>query len=372
MSERILVTGGAGFIGSHTVDALVRRGYDVRIFDNLHPQVHGPDRARPSWLNPHAEFVFGDVRDPAALQKAIQGIDFVIHDAALVGVGQSQYAIAEYNAINVQGTANLLDALANTPNKVRRLVVASSMSIYGEGRYLCAEHGAFDGALRPDAQLDARDWAMKCPVCGADAHPLPTAEGKKLGGASFYAETKRFQEELALLFGRIYKLPTVALRYFNAYGPRQSLANPYTGVAAIFLSRLKAGTSPLVYEDGNQSRDFTSVHDIVQAKIVALESAIQTGAYNVGTGRRTSVLDIAGTLGNLLNSDVAPTTVGRYRSGDIRDCYADISALSRYGYRPKVSLEEGLRELAAWAEDAPSADQVQVAHGELERRGLVR
>ncbi len=372
MIKNVLVTGGAGFIGSHTVDALIQRGYRVRILDNLCAQVHGADRQRPDYLNPQAEFVQGDVRDRATVQRCLEGIDAVIHDAAMVGVGQSQYQIAEYIDVNVGGTAVLLDVLANEKNQVRKLLVASSMSLYGEGAYSCSQHGRIEPQHRSNAQLARREWATTCPHCQRRLTPIGTDEGKRLSTTSIYAQSKKDQEEYALIFGRTYNIPTVALRYFNVYGPRQSLSNPYTGVAAIFSSRIKNNQSPLIYEDGHQRRDFINVRDIVAAKLLALEDPkLRDCALNVGTGRPTSILELAWALIELYGRDLQPQIVGKYRSGDIRDCYADISLLKAAGYRPSVSLSSGLAELAAWADQRAAEDGVEGAHAELLKHGLV-
>jgi dTDP-L-rhamnose 4-epimerase len=282
---RILVTGGAGFIGSHLVDALLAAGHGVRVLDALDPQVHGGLRERgewPSYLAKECEKVVGDVRDRDALRRALDGIEVLYHQASAVGVGQSMYEIERYVDANTRGTAVLLDVLANEPHTVRKLIVASSMSIYGEGAYRCPTHGAVYPQLRPESQLDARSWEMQCPLCGEAVAPLPTTEEKPLYPTSIYAITKRDQEEMCLVVGRAYGIPTVALRYFNVYGPRQALSNPYTGVAAIFSGRLLNDQPPLIYEDGQQSRDFTHVSDIVQANMLALErDEIAYGAYNV-------------------------------------------------------------------------------------------
>ncbi|HPJ73102.1 MAG TPA: SDR family NAD(P)-dependent oxidoreductase, partial [bacterium] len=256
---KILVTGGAGFIGSFIVDALVREGHRVRIFDNIEPQVH-PGGKAPDYLNPEAEFVRADVRDYEALARAVEDVEIVFHEAAMVGVGQSMYQISRYMEVNTLGTANLLDILVNRPNRVRKLIVPSSMSTYGEGAYRCAACGIVSPPLRTEEQMASGDWEVHCPVCGAVAVPVPTPETKLQEINSIYALAKKDQEEMVLNIGVTYRIPVVALRYFNVFGPRQSLSNPYTGVAAIFMSRLKNDHPPVVFEDGLQSRDFISVH----------------------------------------------------------------------------------------------------------------
>lgn len=371
---RILVTGGAGFIGSHIVDALIERGHEVVVYDNLDPQVHGADQRRPGYLNPAARLIVGDVRDRAALVQALAGVEVVYHEAAAVGVGQSMYDIVRYTEINTLGGAVLLDVLANEKHTVRRLIVASSMSIYGEGQYRCPTHGAVYPKLRPLRQLQARDWEMHCPQCGAIVTPEPTSEEKPLFPTSVYAITKRDHEEMFLSVGRAYDIPTVALRYFNVYGTRQALSNPYTGVAAIFSGRLLNGNAPLIYEDGLQARDFTHVSDIVQANMLVLENeAANYEVFNVGTGRALPIVEVANALTEHLGLDIKPEIVSKFREGDIRHCYADISkARTMLGYAPKVKFEDGMAVLVDWVRQQQAVDHVASAAQELERRGLTR
>jgi dTDP-L-rhamnose 4-epimerase len=376
MTERVLVTGGAGFIGSHLVDALLQAGHAVRVFDSLEPQVHGGLREQgrwPDYLARDCEKIVGDVRDRAALKKAIDGSDVIFHEAAAVGVGQSMYEVHRYMDINTLGTATLLDILANEKHGVRKLMVASSMSIYGEGAYHCPEHGKVHPRLRPSAQLAQKDWEMRCPECGTHASPIPTDEEKPLFSTSIYAISKKDQEEMCLCVGRAYGIPTVALRYFNVYGPRQALSNPYTGVAAIFSSRLLNNNSPLVYEDGLQSRDFIHVSDIVQANILAMTiEAADYDSFNIGTGRTTTVLDVAHVLAHALDKSIEPTIAHKFREGDIRHCVSDISKAQRMlGYRPCVKFEDGMQELAEWVGRQQAEDLVEKARQELEKRRLV-
>ena len=272
MSKNILITGGAGFVGSHLADALLARGHNVRLFDNLSPQVHGTES--PAYLSPEADLVRGDMNDTAALLDALSGVEVVFHLAAAVGVGQSMYQIAPYMRANTQGTATLLQSLLDHKVKVEKLVVASSMSVYGEGKYLCSECGTVAPPPRPPEQLAKKDWETRCPRCQAALTPVPTDESKPLQCTSIYALSKKDQEEMSLLFGRTYGVPVVALRFFNIYGPRQALSNPYTGVAAIFASRLLNHRAPSLFEDGKQMRDFVSVFDVVSACLRAMETEI--------------------------------------------------------------------------------------------------
>ena len=371
-ARRVLVTGGAGFVGSHLVDALVARGDRVRVFDNLDPQVHGPARRTPEWLSPRAELVVGDMRDAAAVRDALRGVDVVYHLAAAVGVGQSMYQVADYTAVNTLGTAHLLQSLVDDRGDVRKLVVASSMSIYGEGRYVRPDGGEPAAVLRGADQLRAHEWEPR-DVDGAVLAPVPTDEGKPLDPTSIYALTKADQEKMVLQIGAAYGIPSVALRFFNIYGPRQSLSNPYTGVAAIFSARLLNGQPPLIYEDGEQKRDFVSVHDIVQALLLAAEEEAAAGkAFNVGSGRAVSVREVADTLGGVLGTRVEPQVVGKYRVGDIRHCFADVSlAREVLGYEPRVTFEEGMRELVGWLQEQERPeDGVERHAAELAARGL--
>lgn len=372
--SHILVTGGAGFIGSHIVDALIARGHQVRVLDSLVEQVHGSHADRPAHLHQAAEFVRGDVREVEVMRRALQGIEVVYHEAAEVGVGQSMYDVTRYVGGNTYATAVLLEILANEPHTVQRLIVASSMSIYGEGAYRCPTHGRVHPFLRPEDQLARKDWEMRCPQCGQPADILGTPEDKPLFPTSIYAISKMDQELMCLSIGRAYNLPTVALRYFNVYGPRQALSNPYTGVAAIFSGRLLNGKPPVIFEDGLQSRDFVHVSDIVQANMLALDrdEAVYE-VFNVGTGRALSIYDVATALINELKATVQPEVVGGFRAGDIRHCVADISkARLRLGYEPQVKFEDGLTELVAWVKSQSSVDRVEQARSELAARGLIR
>jgi len=370
---KVLVTGGAGFIGSHLVDALLARGHAVRVLDSLDPQVHGPQQQRPAYLHSAAELQVGDVRDHAAVRRALDGVEGVFHEAAAVGVGQSMYEIERYVSVNTLGAAVLLEELVAKRAQLRRVVVASSMSIYGEGAYRDPDGALAFPRLRSNEQLEARRWDF-ADARGRPLAPAPTPESKPLVPTSVYAVTKRDHEELFLAVGEAYDIPTVALRYFNVYGTRQALSNPYTGVIAIFSSRLLNGRAPVLFEDGLQSRDFTHVSDIVAANLLAMErDAAVGGVYNVGTGRSTSVLEVAETLAREIGVKEAAEVVGRFRAGDIRHCYADVSAAARdLGFESKTSLETGMRELLAWLRTQSAEDRVDQARKELESRGLTR
>jgi dTDP-L-rhamnose 4-epimerase len=370
----ILVTGGAGFIGSHLVDSLVEKGHRVRILDSLVEQVHG-DAGAPEHLNKQAEFIQADVCDAAAVSRALDGMDVVYHEAAEVGVGQSMYEIVRYVKANDLGTAVLLEEMIKRPKQFRKLVVASSMSIYGEGAYRCDNcNETFHPFLRENEQLDAHEWEFKCEKCGSELKAVGTSEEKPLFPTSVYAVSKQDQEQYCLSVGRAYKIPTVAFRYFNVYGTRQALSNPYTGVCAIFSSRLMNDQSPVIFEDGGQTRDFVHVSDIVRANLLALETdAGDYQAMNIGTGRPISVREISQMLSKGLGKNIEPEIVGKYREGDIRHCVADISKARRLlGYEPTVKLEDGLLELLNWVKDQKPDDKVAAATAELTSKGLVR
>jgi len=350
--ERILVTGGAGFIGSHTVDLLIERGYHVIVIDNLEPQVHGKRKKPSDYFNRSATFIYGDVRDRELLKKVIHEVEAVIHLAAVVGVGQSMYQVERYVDVNTKGTATLLDVLVNEENDVKKLIVASSMSIYGEGKYYCEKCSTnVHPRIRSEEQLKKRQWNHLCPTCNFPLTPLPTDEDKPLMPTSVYAITKRHQEEMCLLIGKTYGIPTIALRYFNVYGSRQALSNPYTGCAAVFSNRILNNKPPYVFEDGNQVRDFVHVKDVAKANVSALEHTnANYMAINIGTGKATTIKKLAETLLKLYGrSNLLPYVSQEYRKGDVRHCYADIrKANSLLNYKPSVSLEEGLTELTIW------------------------
>jgi dTDP-L-rhamnose 4-epimerase len=366
---KTLVTGGAGFIGTHLVRELVARGDEVVVLDSLEEQVHGgcePD------LPDGVELIVGDVGDTASADRALDGVDRVVHLAAAVGVGQSMYEIARYTERNTMQTAMFLErVVARTPLPTR-LVVASSMSIYGEGEYECAEHGRMAPAPRPEEQLLARQWELVCPACGAKLTPMGTREDKALIPTSIYAITKRDHEELCLVTGAAYGIQTVALRFFNVYGPGQALSNPYTGVAAIFASRLLNEHAPIIFEDGEQSRDFIHVSDIVRGILLALESESAAGhAVNLGTGRPSTVAQIADALSSGMDADFEPIRNEQYRAGDIRHCFADPQrARELLGFEALTTLEDGMRALIVWLADQEAVDRVEDATRELVARGL--
>ncbi|MGD9765034.1 MAG: SDR family NAD(P)-dependent oxidoreductase [Candidatus Binatia bacterium] len=366
----VLITGGAGLIGSHVADHLLAHGYSVRALDTLSTQVHGGERQPPEYLDARVELIVGDVRDRDTVRRALRGADAVFHFAAAVGVGQSMYEVVHYTSVNNVGTAVLCEALAERP--VRRLVVASSMSIYGEGLYRRRDGTLVQHVQRPLEQLRAHRWEP-LDDDGEPLEPLPTDEAKAPAVASVYALSKFDQERMCLMIGQAYRLPTVALRFFNVYGPRQALANPYTGVLAVFASRYLNGRRPVVFEDGEQRRDFVSVHDVAEACRLALEASDATGqVFNIGSGRSYTVREVAERLAHVLGrEEIEPEISGSYRVGDVRHCFADIRLAGRVlGYAPRVTLDDGLRELAQWLAGRQPDDRVPQARAELAERGL--
>ncbi len=371
---RILITGGAGFIGSHIADRFLADGWAVRVLDNMDPQVHGEGIQRPPYLDERVELIRADICDRAAVIQAIRDVDVLSHHAAKVGVGQSMYEIERYARTNALGCSVVLDVVANHRHGIKKMMVASSMSIYGEGLYECAAHGRFASEARTVLRLAAHQWEQPCPVCGCDLTPLPTPEDKLLDPASVYAIQKRDHEELFRVIGRAYGIPTVAFRYFNVYGVRQALSNPYTGVVAIFISRLLNRKPPMIFEDGRQRRDFVSVRDVAEANWLAANSPACDGEIlNVGSGTSISVVELIDVLGDALGIHMEPEITGKYRQGDIRHCFADISKLTaRLGWRPAGALGNDAGELAEWVQSQVAIDYVDLARGALETRGLAR
>ena len=370
----VLVTGGAGYIGSHLVDRLVGRDYQVTVLDNLEPQVHRSGKW-PSYANARAQYVRGDVRDRAAFEPLVLAADAVVHFGAAVSVGQSMYQVDRYVDVNTRGTALLLDILVNAKHHVEKVIVASSIGVYGEGAYRCAKCGPVAPGIRPAEQLAAKDWEQHCPNCGAHVASIPTPEDKALYRDNIYSMTKYHQEEMVLLIGKTYGIPAVAPRFFNVYGPRQSLSNPYAGVAAIWLSRLLNDKQPVVFEDGGQLRDFVSIHDVVDCLTLMLE---QPGAdylpVNVGSGETVTILEIAQLLARILGKSTEPQVTLQGRRFDIRHNTADIArARQTLGFEPRVPLEQGFAELVEWAKTTPDVaeDFFDKALGELAEKGLL-
>ena len=370
MSKKVLITGGAGFIGSHLADELIETGYKVRALDNLSEQVHGKNAKRPDYLHPEVELQIGDVRDRASVEKALDGIDAVFHLAAMVGVGQSMYQIKDYTEVNNVGTAVLIEALMEKP--VDKLVTASSMSIYGEGLYKDSREQDRMECDRKLSDLKKGKWELY----DEDENqltPVPTPETKQPNLSSVYALSKYDQERLSLMTGKAYNFQATALRFFNVYGTRQALSNPYTGVLAIFASRLLNENPPMIFEDGNQKRDFIHVKDVARACRLAMETPEADGeVFNIGSGNIYTIQFIAEKLAEVMGKPgIKAEITGKYRVGDIRHCFADTTkAKNLLGFEPKVKFEEGLYELAEWLKTQIAIDNVGKASNELSRRGL--
>jgi dTDP-L-rhamnose 4-epimerase len=376
-ARQALVTGGAGFIGSHLVDHLLHQGYAVRVLDNLNPQIHGADPCRPDYFPDDAAFVFGDVRDRRALEHALRGVDTVFHLAAETGVGQSMYEAGSYARTNVVGTASLWDAI-HAIGGVERMVLASSRAVYGEGTYQCSACGRVRPEARSRERLAQGLWSPTCPGCGSSVQPVATSEEDETSPSSVYAVTKVSQEQMSFALGRSHGVRVVVLRFFNVYGSRQALSNPYTGILATFVARLRSGKPLLVYEDGEQLRDFVHVTDVARAcELASRYDDRDFAVFNVGSGHPVTILQLAQKIlelrGPASQKDHTGIRVtGHYRVGDIRDCYASIEkSRSELRYEPQVSLEDGLREFLSWAQSQPLVDQTDEAAGELYSAGLL-
>ena len=367
--KRALVTGGAGLIGSHIVDLLVREGWTVRILDNLEPQTH--KHGRPEWLNPAAEFRQGNVQDYDTMRAALTDIDVVFHEAAYGGYMPE---MAKYVLVNSFGTAQMLEIIRDHQLPIRKVVVASSQAVYSEGAATCPEHGAVVPLLRPAEQLRAGDFAVHCPVCGKPTASIPTPEVTPGGGETVYALTKVDQERLVLLWSKQTGIPAVALRYSCTYGPRQSLFNPYTGVIAIFCTRLLNGQPPVLYEDGTQTRDLCFVEDIARANLlVATTDKLDGLPVNVGSGRATSVRDLAGIIAAQLGVSVEPLARGEFRPGEIRSLISDITRIRTIGYEPQTTIEQGIARYIGWIKTQGSVeDYFAKAEAGLRAKGIVQ
>jgi dTDP-L-rhamnose 4-epimerase len=373
MGKTILITGGAGFIGSHCAALLLQHGYTVKALDNLDAQIHGAERRRPAYLDRRVELVAGDIRSPRIVRRALADVDAVIHLAARVGVGQSMYEVADYTDVNGRGTAVLLEAMIERSKRrsFERLVVASSMSIYGEGLYRGTDGGPIEAVERNALQLKRGQWDP-LDRGGRPLEAVPTPETKPPAVKSVYALSKYDQERLCLVVGEAYDIPTIALRFFNTYGPHQALSNPYTGVLAIFAARLLNGRPPLIFEDGEQRRDFVYVADIAEACRLALVCEAGVGqAFNIGSGEAVSIKEAARLLGETLGVAIEPEITGECRVGDVRHCFPDIAAARAIlGYRPQISLAAGLEKLVGWLDGRIAIDRVGEARAALVARGL--
>ncbi len=367
--KRALVTGGAGLIGSHIVDLLLSEGWTVRILDNLEPNTH--KFGKPAWVNPAAEFVQGEVQDYATMLAALQDIDIVFHEAAYGGYMPE---IAKYVLVNSFGTAQLLEIIRDHNLPVKKVIVASSQAVYSEGAALCPEHGFVEPAIRPVDQLRAGDFSVPCPICASPTTSIPTPESMPMGGETVYGLTKVDQEKLVLLWGKQTGIPTVALRYSCTYGPRQSLFNPYTGVIAIFCTRLLNNLPPILYEDGNQTRDLCFVEDIARANLlVATSDKLDGLPVNAGSGHATSVRDLAGIIATQLGVAIEPLARGEFRPGEIRSLISDIGRIRGIGYAPQTTIEQGIARYIEWIKTQGTVDDYFAkAEAGLRAKGIVQ
>lgn len=340
---RALVTGGAGLIGSHIADLLYKEGYVVRILDNLDRETH---RKKPDWISKKYEFIKGDVRDKRDLEKALKGIDFVFHQAAYGGFTSE---ITRYISVNSIGTANIFEIIRDKRLKIKKVVVASSQGIYGEGKYSCPKHGIIEPELRPIKQLLRKQWEIKCPKCSEFLKPAATDELKRANPGTAYSISKFSEESIAIRVGQALGIPTVALRYAVAYGPRQSLSNPYTGAISIFSTRILNKLSPIIYEDGLQTRDFVFVGDAAKANfLVSQKDSANYEIYNVSTSRQISVLQLVNLLNKAYRTNIAPVLRGEFRLGEVRHLFLDNSKLRRLGWKPEVKIEDGILKYVEW------------------------
>jgi dTDP-L-rhamnose 4-epimerase len=368
MQKRALVTGGAGLIGSHLTDLLVREGWKVRVFDNLEPNTH--KRGKPSWINEKAEFVHGDMRDRDAIAAALDKIDIVFHQAAYGGYMPE---IAKYVHVNSLGTAQMLEVIREKNLPIKKVIVASSQAVYSEGAGKCPKHGLVFPPVRPVEQLRKGDWQVHCPFCDAVTKSVPTPENAPVGGETVYGLTKVDQEKLVLLWGKQVGVPTLALRYSCTYGPRQSMFNPYTGVIAIFCTRLLNNLPPVLYEDGEQTRDFSFVEDIARANLLAAESDQLDGfAVNVGSGRGVPIREIAESISAALKIDIAPVARGEFRPGEMRHLTSDTTRIRAVGYKPHVDLAEGIGRYIDWIKSQTDVrDYFSEAEEILKSKGII-
>jgi dTDP-L-rhamnose 4-epimerase len=368
MTKRALVTGGAGLIGSHVTDLLVREGWQVRVLDNLEPNTH--KRGKPSWINESAEFVHGDIRDRDTITATLDKIDIVFHQSAYGGYMPE---IAKYVHVNTLGTAQMLEVIREKNLPIKKVIVASSQAVYSEGAGECPKHGLVFPPVRPVEQLRKGDWQVHCPICGAVTKSVPTPENAPIGGETVYGLTKVDQEKLVLLWGKQSGIPTVALRYSCTYGPRQSMFNPYTGVIAIFCTRLLNNLRPVLYEDGEQTRDFSFVEDIARANLLAAETDKLDGfAVNVGSGRGVPIREIAETISAALKIDIAPVARGEFRPGEMRHLTSDTARIRAAGYKPHVDLAEGIQRYIDWIKSqADVRDYFSEAEEILKSKGIV-
>ena len=376
--NRVLITGGSGFIGSNLALKLLSKGYKVTVLDNMSKQIHGEDYKNSELYKNIAgkvEFVLGDVQNKSDWQKALKDTDVIVHLAAETGTGQSMYEIERYTDVNIKGTAIMLDILTNEEHSVKKIVVAASRAIYGEGKYLCKEHGEVYPLAREEKYMSKGDFNVKCPICDKDVELTGTTEDSKIHPTSIYGFTKQGQEQMCMIAGKSLGIPVVAYRYQNVYGPGQSLKNPYTGILSIFSTRIKNGNSINIFEDGLESRDFVYIDDVVDATILGIEKEeANYESFNVGTGVAVDVITVANTLKDKYGVEVDITISGNYRLGDIRHNFADISKIkSKLGFEPKFDFKKGISNFADWVNTQEvEKDNYDKSIEEMKKKGLYK
>ena len=375
MKQSVLITGGAGFIGSHLAEILLDLGYQVKILDNLSPQIHGVDAQLVAYLKGRVEFIHGDILDRERVNEAVSGSNAVIHLAAETGVGQSMYEISRYTNVNINGTAILWEAITSNNSKIEKAILASSRAVYGEGKYECINCGVTYSDQRDENALKNKNWQMHCIKCGDVINPMPTDEEFTPRPISIYGITKLAQEQMFHTIGKAYGIPIVSLRYFNVYGPGQSLSNPYTGILSVFSSMALNGKPLPIYEDGLESRDFIYIGDVVTATVLALErSEANNEVLNVGSGSSTTIMEVAKILLERLGLSLEPVIVGHYRVGDIRHCYADLTKIrEKLDFKPSIGIEDGITAFVDWVRKQHQiTDLSDTASIELLKRQLLR
>jgi len=373
--NNILITGGAGFIGSNLSLKLIEKGYNITVLDSLSSQIHSSDSPLYNSIKGKVNFIKGSVLSYDSWKKSLKNIDVVIHLAAETGTGQSMYEIEKYTDVNIRGTSILLDILTNEQHSIKKLLVASSRAIYGEGKYSCPSHGIVYPNERTDSDMRTGDFSIKCPICFSHAKLLPTDESSKIHPSSIYGITKQVQEQMFMTVGKSLGIPVVAFRYQNVYGPGQSLSNPYTGILSIFSTRIKNGNDINIFEDGRESRDFIYIDDVIEATILGLEKdEANFEVFNVGSGKATDVMTVANTLVEIYQSNSKVTISGNYRIGDIRDNYADLSKIkSKLNFKPKISFEEGIINFTKWVSSQKIVeDNYEISINEMKKKGLYK
>lgn len=373
--KHVLVTGGAGFIGSNLSLKLLEKGYQVTVLDNLSPQIHAEPSPLYESIKDKVKFIKGTVLSYDDWKKSLNGVDAVVHLAAETGTGQSMYEIEKYTDVNIKGTSIFLDFLANEAHTVKKMIVASSRSIYGEGKHNCSACGVVYPTERKNEDMAKGDFNVKCPSCGSNTSLLATDETSKIHPSSIYGITKQVQEQMFLVMGKSLNIPAVAFRYQNVYGAGQSLSNPYTGILSIFSTRIKNGSLLNIFEDGKESRDFVYIDDVVEATVLGLEKdEANYEVFNVGLGKAVDVSTVASTLISEYNSGSELTISGNYRLGDIRDNYADLTKIkSKLGFEPKVSFVEGIKRFTTWVNEQEVAeDKYEQSIAEMKEKGLYK